>query len=241
MLRRIAMVGNRVAATDRGVGDLTTKELSKRTWPDFERLFTQGNGWDFCWCTHGQETDDQRAAVRSAAGGYLTRGVANPLNRRFKCSLLAGGRAHGILVYAADGEPVGWCRYGPRSDFPQLATRDDGLGDLWTVNCFVVDKRHRRRGVATIALKAALRSIERLGGGTVEAYPIHTAGRHRERGMPPTFVHGVGPIKAAWGRVSVQGYSGTVSMFEREGFVAVAPLGERVVMRRVIRLSGASS
>lgn len=29
---------------------LRTKELSKRTWADFERLFSQGNGWDFCWC-----------------------------------------------------------------------------------------------------------------------------------------------------------------------------------------------
>jgi hypothetical protein len=32
----------------------TTKELTKETWPDFERLFSQGNGWDFCWCMHFQ-------------------------------------------------------------------------------------------------------------------------------------------------------------------------------------------
>jgi hypothetical protein len=32
----------------------TTKELTKETWPDFERLFSQSNGWDFCWCIHFQ-------------------------------------------------------------------------------------------------------------------------------------------------------------------------------------------
>src|SRR5215469_894674 len=34
------------------VPSYTTKELSKKTWPDFERLFSQKNGWDFCWCMH---------------------------------------------------------------------------------------------------------------------------------------------------------------------------------------------
>jgi hypothetical protein len=28
-----------------------TKELSKRTWPDYVRFFSQGNGWDHCGCT----------------------------------------------------------------------------------------------------------------------------------------------------------------------------------------------
>lgn len=32
----------------------TTKELSKRTWPDYARFFSQGNGWDHCGCTFMQ-------------------------------------------------------------------------------------------------------------------------------------------------------------------------------------------
>jgi hypothetical protein len=32
----------------------TTKELSTKTWRDFERLFSQENGWDFCQCMHFQ-------------------------------------------------------------------------------------------------------------------------------------------------------------------------------------------
>ena len=27
-----------------------TRELSPETWPAFERLFSQGGGWDFCGC-----------------------------------------------------------------------------------------------------------------------------------------------------------------------------------------------
>ncbi len=30
----------------------STRELSRKTWPDFERLFSQGGGWDFCFCMH---------------------------------------------------------------------------------------------------------------------------------------------------------------------------------------------
>jgi len=28
------------------------EELSKTTWPDFEKLFSQKNGWDHCQCMH---------------------------------------------------------------------------------------------------------------------------------------------------------------------------------------------
>ena len=211
------------AATER----YRTRELSMASWPDFERFFSQGNGWDFCWCIAGQR--ERNLPHRE----YRTRAERSVRNRSDKRELVKSRRAHGILVYDSD-QPVGWCRYGPRSDFPYLAERDDGLGNLWSISCFVVAKTHRRQGVAGWALKAALRSIQRQGGGTVEAYPISSAGRHRNRDMPPTFVQGFGPITAAWGRVSGEGYSGTVSMFEREGFRAISPLGTRVVMRKLV-------
>ena len=35
-------------------GAFTTKELSNRTWPDYVRFFSQGNGWDHCGCTFAQ-------------------------------------------------------------------------------------------------------------------------------------------------------------------------------------------
>jgi len=85
---------------------------------------------------------------------------------------------------------------------------------LWRITCFTVDRKYRRRGVASFALKAALEAIRSKGGGLVEAYPI-----------------------TRWG--SYQGmtgkYHGTVSMFQKEGFRIVEPFGKsNVVMRRTI-------
>lgn len=81
---------------------------------------------------------------------------------------------------------------------------------MWRITCFAVDSKHRRRGVASVALKAALEAIRKEGGGLVEAYPIIRWGAYQE-------------------------YHGTVSTFERQGFKIVAPLGKsNVVMRRTI-------
>lgn len=83
--------------------------------------------------------------------------------------------------------------------------------DVWRIACFVVAAAHRRRGVATAALHAVLKSISRQGGGVVEAYPV------------------MGPDR--WGQ---QLWWGKVSMFEREGFKRVARLGTSVLMRKSV-------
>lgn len=188
-----------------------TKELSPVAWPDFEDLFSRGNGWDFCWCMHHHRcrplppTEKLRRAGRSRA------------NYPDKKKLVAEGRSHGILVYF-DGEPVGWCQYGPREELPRidddpnyrgLAPNDDGW--LWRIPCFVVDKRFRCQGIGSVALKAALASINAQGGGLVEGYPV-----------------------ADWEGVSFGNVSthGTVSMFQKQGFKIIAPFGRRNVLVR---------
>ena len=191
-----------------------TRELSPATWPDFEELFSRGNGWDFCWCTHYQRcrplppTESLRRAERARA------------NYPDKKKLVAEGRAHGILVYA-DGEAVGWCQYGRADELPRIDDDPNYRGPapanrerLWRIPCFVVDKRHRRQGIGSAALKAALLSIKAQGGGLVEAYPVAAC------------------EGASFGNVSTHG---TVSMFRRHGFKEVARFGKRnVLMRRDI-------
>jgi ribosomal protein S18 acetylase RimI-like enzyme len=154
-------------------------------------------------------------------------------NRREKRDLVAHGRAHGILVYAND-EPVGWCQYGPRQELPRIDSSrnyralalEHGPINLWRITCFVVDRKHRRRGVASLALQAALESIKKKGGGLVEAYPLINWDRFcrseiRRRGHAPSF-----------GNMSTHG---TVSMFEKQGFEMVAPFGNsNVLMRRTV-------
>lgn len=86
---------------------------------------------------------------------------------------------------------------------------------FWRITCFVVDKKHRGRGVASLGLEAALEAIRRKGGGVVEAYPVQKT----DQG-------------------SNYLYSGTVSMFKRAGFKMIGPLGtgrnSTVVMQRTI-------
>jgi ribosomal protein S18 acetylase RimI-like enzyme len=89
---------------------------------------------------------------------------------------------------------------------------------LWRITCFVVDKRYRRRGVASSALKAALNAIKRNGGGLVEAYPIVCW-------EPRTFGN--------------ESTNGTVSMFRKQGFKIVASFNStrfstHVLMRKII-------
>jgi len=177
----------------------TTKELSKKTWSNFERLFSQGNGWDHCQCMHFHRPCGlpKNKQLRARAERAVR-------NRREKRELVDSGRSHGILVYA-NGEPVGWCQYGPKEELPRidnsrkyrgLAT-EVGTQRLWRITCFAVLKNYRKRGVATAALKAALEAIRKKGGGLVEAYPI---ARWESR---------------AFGNESTHG---TASMFKKQGF-----------------------
>lgn len=187
------------------LSDFTTKELSRKTWPDFVKLFSQGNGFDHCWCMHFQRPCGQ------SAQNHLPRSKRSAINRREKKSLVDCGCAHGIIVYS-DGAPVGWCQYGSQKELPrmdksrkyQALALEETKKPLWRITCFAVLKSYRRRGVGTVALRAALESIRKKGGGIVEGFPVS---RWDSR---------------AFGNESTHG---TASMFERAGFKAVAPFG----------------
>ncbi len=202
-----------------GVSAYATRDLSRKTWPDFERLFSQGGGWDFCWCMHFHRL---RSLPKKQ---FRTRAEQGVRNHQEKRELVEKRRSHGILVYA-DGEPVGWCQYGPKDELPRIdnvrkyrgLAREEGVQRLWRITCFVVHKKHRRRGAASAALKAALEAIRKRGGGLVEAYPI---------ALRPS---------AHLSRLPTGNHFGTVSMFRRQGFNVVAPFGSTsVLMRRTVR------
>ncbi len=179
----------------------SVKPLDSSTWPDFARLVEKHKGvWGGCWCM----------AFHSEGVGGQTR---SEKERRVR-----EGRAHAALVY--DGSAcVGWCQFGPTDELPRIKHRRaymEGLTALpdWRITCFFIDRDYRRKGVASAALKGALREIGRLGGGTVESYPEDVTGR------------------------SVSGsflYNATVSMFEQQGFRRTRRLGKNhwVVTRQV--------
>jgi ribosomal protein S18 acetylase RimI-like enzyme len=191
-----------------GASTFATRELTRETWADFERLFAPGRGWSFCACMlyqRGCHLDGQKFPDRASQL------VQNQADKR---ALVDSGRAHGILVYEAN-EPIGWCQFGPAEELPLPgAARLDrrmpvlGAGVRWRITCFVTANRQRQRGVASTALRAALEAIRKRGGGLVEAYPTLT------------------PHNPNWA------HAGTVSLFEREGFTIVdRPSKKYVVMQ----------
>jgi len=197
-----------------------TRELSPKTWPDFVKLFSQGNGFDFCMCMHFH-----RPCGLPKSEWLRTRAERGARNKRQKKALVDQGCAHGILVYA-EGEPVGWCQYGPSEELPRIdnsrkyptLAREIRGQKLWRITCFAVLKQYRDRGVASAALKAALEAIEKKGGGIVEGYPICRW------------------LTRAFGNESTHG---TASMFKKAGFKAVAPFGKtrfssHVLMRKTV-------
>jgi ribosomal protein S18 acetylase RimI-like enzyme len=194
------------------VSKYSTKQLSKRTWSDFERLFEAhpAPGAYLCWCMH-----NHRPGPDPGKSGD-SRVILTERNRRAKKVLVEQKRSHGILVYT-QGEPVGWCQYGLREELPRIDNNSHyhklacGSGEArWRITCFVVHNKYRRRGLARTALKAALTAIKKAGGGLVEVCPIKRWGAYEK-------------------------YRGTVSMFKKEGLRTVGPLGQsNVVMRRTI-------
>lgn len=184
--------------------------MNRETLSDFEQLaLKQGS----CWCMHYQRP---RPVLR---GGPTAKHRA--INRRDKARLVHEGRSHAILVYERD-TPIGWCQYGPREELPRI---DAGRGyrkagpppegaKLWRITCFFVDRAHRGQGVAKFALRAALDSIKRQGGGIVEAYPV---------------------VSEKMAAVQEFRWFGTPGMFRKEGFEVVAPLGTSgVLMRKTV-------
>jgi GNAT superfamily N-acetyltransferase len=194
------------------------RELSPATWPDFERFFSRHGGVGGCWCIYYQRP-------RGGTMKHLTLNERRAKNKRDKKSLTNQGKAHGVLLYDGDNA-IGWCAYAPKEEFPRIDNGrnyrrldlQDEPEKLWRITCFFVDKDYRRKGVANIALRAALDSIKANGGGVVEAYPVtHKSAK-------------------AWSKWSNWFWFGTESMYEREDFKAVNTLGpNHVLMRRVIK------
>ena len=154
-------------------------------------------------------------------GRRLSKEERKANNKRDKAALVRTGRSHAVLVY--DGKkPVGWCQYGVKDELPRIdagrnyrkITPPVDTEKLWRITCFFVDRDYRAKGVAKLALKMALESIKKQGGGVVEAYPV---------------VSGKMAAVAEWR------WFGTPSMFRREHFRTIAPLGSSgVLMRKTI-------
>ncbi len=185
---------------------LTTKPLSSSTWPAFARLVEKHNGiFGGCWCIafHLEPGEGKRGAA-----AY----------RAMKEARVREVRAHAALVF--DGRnAVGWCQFGPTEELPNIRSKktyEEGLHKLpdWRITCFFIDRERRGEGIATLALREALRYIAQLGGGTVEAYPED----YTDEKVSSSFL-----------------CSGTLGMFEKSGFEKTRKIAMRrwVVVKKI--------
>ena len=146
-----------------------------------------------CWCMYWRDRSLEHGEPK----------------KRAMAKLVGDGCEPGLLAYT-DGESVGWASVAPRNEFhaivssPQYGPRDDER-DVWSIVCFVVDKPHRRSGVAGVLLDAAVVHAFAHGAVAVEAYP------HVSNGSD---------------------YMGSLALFERAGFATVRDANKRAIVRR---------
>lgn len=186
---------------------LAIEPLTAARWPDLEALFG-ARGCSIargCWCMY----------YRESGRPALPAGVRLQDQRRRQLQALAGSEpAAGLLAYR-DGQPVGWVALGPREQFAKLqrspVMKPVDAQPVWSVVCFVVPPAHRRQGIASALLQAAVAYARAQGATLLEAYPVDK--------QPP------GRDDWLW--------HGAKSMYDKAGFVEVA---RRRPQRPVVRL-----
>ncbi len=182
--------------------NLSFRPLTADTWDDFERLFGERGAYGGCWCMYW------RLAPRDFRTG---KGAGN---RQAMFDLARSGRPPGILAHDGD-TAVGWCALAPREEYPALARSrilkpvDDR--PVWSVSCFFMDRRYRRRGVSVPLLEAAVDYARSQGATIVEGYPVEPTSEDY-------------PAAYAW--------YGIAKTFERAGF---SECGRRSPTRPIMR------
>jgi hypothetical protein len=185
-------------------GSLTVKELSKKTWNDFEAVLGKNGGARGCWCMHWRLS----IAEWMEGKGEGNRKAMNRLAQR--------KQPPGVVVYENE-EPVAWCSLGPRAEFPRLE-RSPLLTDIddepvCAIVCTFVEKKHRGSGLLPDILEAVCEYAASAGYTTAEGYPVEP--RDGKRAGADTAMTGI------------------ASAFLKAGFSEVArPRKDRPIMRR---------
>jgi GNAT superfamily N-acetyltransferase len=146
----------------------TTAPAVPAAWDDVQRALTGGGDGKSCQCmwpilsnTQWRETSaDQR--------------------REMLHHEIEQGPPPGLVAHV-DGEAAGWVRVGPRINQDRLGRSRivtqgsaEPLDDesVWAISCFSIRREHRRKGLTTTLLEAAIAHARDNGARMLEAYPI---------------------------------------------------------------------
>lgn len=186
---------------------LTVRELSTKTWSDFEAVMGKNGGASGCWCMHWR---------LSIAEFMEQKGEGNKKSMK---RLAQRKQPPGVVVYEKD-EPVAWCSLGPRAEFsrlersPLLKNIDDE--PVCSIACILVEKKHRGSGLLPDILEAVCEYAAAAGYTTAEGYPIEP--REGKRAGADTAMTGI------------------ASGFLKAGFSEIArPRKDRPIMRRELK------
>lgn len=125
-------------------------------------MFLSVPGSSMCWCMYWRKT---RAQWWDNAAG----------NRADMEKIVTGEVSPGILAYDRD-EPVAWCSVAPRSEFPGLerspTLRAVDSEPKWSITCFTIVRSHRKKGLTSLLIRAAVEHAVENGAKVIEAYPM---------------------------------------------------------------------
>ena len=157
--------------------------LTPERWRDLEVLFRSAAWPSHCWCMEFR--CDGREFSRNWGEG-----------NREALRELAGKRPTGLLAYT-DGIAVGWCAVALKKDSTRFERSwiarpvegEEPPEDTWSVVCFFIHRRYRRRGVAKALLAGAVEFAAEHGAPAIEGYPVRPKdGRYDNRAaFPGTF------------------------------------------------------
>ncbi len=171
------------------IDGLVIHPVTRERWGDLEALFGPKGAYSGCWCMWNRQTNREF----DANSGDENR-------ERLRSLVMESDDPPGLLAYL-DGRPVGWVAVAPRTEYGRLArspvTKPIDDVAVWSVTCFVIDRKHRGLGVGSALLEAAVEYARDHGAPAVEGYPVEP----KSDQMPDIY---------AW--------MGLASMFEKGGF-----------------------
>jgi len=205
----------------RSTVSVRTEIVGPDQFDDVATLFGPNGAIAGCWCMWWRKPNKDWNAGTGNTAGTTDAGQTN--REGFEAAVRSGAPV-GLLAYSDTGAPVGWIATAPRPAYPRLLRSntlrlpDQQDPAIWSAPCFFIHRDHRRAGVGTALLGAAVDYAREQGANALEGYP--TADGGRKRGSNELF-------------------TGTVAMFLDNGFTEHArPPGARLVMRHDLARRG---
>lgn len=142
---------------------MEVRAVTPENWDDFLEVMGPRGGEAGCFCMFYRQTSrefDENKGER---------------NRALMKDIVDSGQVPGLIGYR-DGAPVGWVQVGPRDWYGRLyrsrVTKPLDDRPAWAITCFVIPREHRRTGVASALLAAAVDYARDMGAEVVEGYPV---------------------------------------------------------------------